>query len=331
MRNESSPIFSMVAAPVHSTRTCTVTVPATSANLGPGFDCLGLALELRNKLILTFSGPDLPFDGNTTAYSVHVAGVDKDKVPLDQSNLAIQAAEMLFRQLNCRPSAIEMRIENCIPVGSGLGSSSSAIIAGLVGANTLYDEAISRNELLRIAVLMEGHPDNVAPAMLGGLVLGVLPDEMNGPDELIVHRWDPPRLSAVVVLPDFFLLTSEARAVLPPVVSRSDAIFNTSRLALLIEALTTGRNQLLKVAMADKLHQSHRLNIIPGAMAAFEAAYHAGAEGVALSGAGPSLIAFSTGDPSSIAGSMVHAFLSAGLKSRVWVLETADRGVTITN
>lgn len=319
----------MEVAAITPHRSCTVSVPATSANLGPGFDCLGLALELRNRLLITRSGPDLPYDGHRTNYVVRATGVDMAKIPLDESNLAVQAAEVFFRHIDRRPTALEMQMENCIPVGSGLGSSSSAIVAGLVGANAVFDGPVSRHELLRMAVEMEGHPDNVAPAMLGGLVLGILPDETYGPKDLIVHRWDPPQLAAVIVLPDFHLLTAEARAVLPPTIRRSDAIFNASRVALLVESLTTGRYDWLRVAMGDRLHQSHRLGIIPGAAEAYQAAYLAGAQGVALSGAGPSLIAFSTGDLTPIAESMVNAFTTAGLGSRVWFLDPSEQGVTI--
>jgi homoserine kinase len=320
----------MASAPELLPRTVTVSVPATSANLGPGFDCLGLALDLRNELLLQTSGYELPFEGSDTAYEIAVDGVDADKVPIDRSNLAIEAAETLFRRLDRRLANLSMRMTNCIPVGSGLGSSSSAIIAGLVGANALLNNALSADYLLQMAVHMEGHPDNVAPAMLGGLVLGVLPDEAAGPPSLIVHRWEPPQLTAIIVLPEFRLLTSEARAVLPPTVTRQDAIFNASRLGLLIHALTTNDYRQLHVAMGDRLHQSHRLKIIPGATAAFEAAYEAGALGVALSGAGPSLIALAAADAHTIAQAMVAAFADAGLTSRVWILNPSPKGVTIS-
>lgn len=309
---------------------CLVSVPATTANLGPGFDCLGLALNLRNQIRFTRSGQDLPYDVHSTDYAITVSGIDAGKIPLDSSNLAIQAAESIFQRIGCRPMKLVMEMVNSIPVGSGLGSSSSAIIAGLSGAHALYGEPIEREDILGIAVAMEGHPDNVAPAMMGGLVLGVLPDPVSGPSELIVHRWDPPNLSAVVVLPDFHLLTSEARAVLPLTISRADAIFNTSRLGLLIHALTGGDTGLLQVAMSDRLHQNYRLRIIPGAQAALTAAYQAGASGVALSGAGPSLIAFTTGDGRSIARVMIGAFQDAGLDSRVWFLSPSAEGVNIS-
>lgn len=289
-----------------------------------------MALDLRNETRFSRSDEDLPYEGQSTQYAIAAAGVDAGKIPLDSSNLAIQAAEAVFQRIGRRPMELTMEMDNHIPVGSGLGSSSSAIIAGLAGANALYGEPLGPEELLRMAVSMEGHPDNVAPAMLGGLVLGVLPDPVSGPAELIVHRWNPPSLTAVVVLPHYHLLTSEARAVLPPTISRADAIFNTSRLGLLIHALTSGDTGRLRVAMADRLHQDYRLKIVPGAEAALTAAYAVGALGVALSGAGPSLIAFATDDGWPIAEAMIAAFRAAGLDSRAWLLSPSSEGVDIS-
>lgn len=307
----------------------TVSVPATTANLGPGFDCLGLALDLRNEFILERSAGDLAFGNHKTEYTIEAFGVDVDKIPLDKSNLVIEAAETLFRLINRRPKSLSLRLSNHIPVGSGLGSSSSAIIAGLAGGNALYNSPVPQEELLRIAVEMEGHPDNVAPAMLGGLVLGVLPDHGQGPTGLVINRWEPPDVSAVVVLPDFRLLTSDARAVLPTAIPRADAIFNLSRFGLLLHAFTSGDFTWLGVAMGDKLHQPYRLNIIPGAIDAYNSAVAHGALGVALSGAGPSLIALARENQQDIASAMVKAFKSAGLDCRIWHLTPSSQGVRI--
>lgn len=307
---------------------CTVSVPATSANLGPGFDCLGLALELRNEVTAARDGGILPFHGHETEYRVRVAGVDAEKVPPDRHNLVVTAIETVFRRVGRRATRVDVCIRNCIPVGSGLGSSSSAIVAGLVAGNALVGGQVSDDDLLRMAVEMEGHPDNVAPAMLGGLVLGVLPDANDGPADLIVRQMAPPQLRAVVVLPDFHLPTTEARAVLPRAITRAEAIFNTSRLGLLIHALTNQEYALLRVAMGDRLHQPQRLRLIPGALEAYRAAYNEGALGVALSGAGPSLLAF-TDSLDGIGQAMAEAFAAAGLSSRMWVLDPAKEGVTV--
>ncbi len=318
----------MTSAPFPSA--VTVSVPATTANLGPGFDCLGLSLDLRNELTLRFIGPLESFDATETAYTIDVHGVDAAKVPTDKRNLAVEAIESLFRHINRRPSAAHLDMVNCVPVGSGLGSSSSAIVAGLMAANALCDNVVAQEDIMRMAVEMEGHPDNVTPAILGGLVLGVLPDLTQGPERLTVRRWEPPALWAAVVLPDYRLLTTEARAVLPASVPRADAIFNAGRLALLIDVLTTGAFDQLRAAMGDRLHQQHRLDLIPGAVAAYDAAYAAGAQGVALSGAGPSLIAFTQHDPHPIVTAMVKTFAAAGMDSRSWILRPSAHGARVS-
>lgn len=310
-----------------TSRAVTVSVPATTANLGPGFDCLGLALDLRNEVTFVSGGPLLADEGQETEYQVTIDGLDREKVPAGRENLVISAAETIFSLAGVRPSRLDVRLFNRIPVASGLGSSSTAIVAGLVAANALVESGLSCHELLRIAVNMEGHPDNVAPAMLGGLVLGIQPDAQQGPSELLVYPMPPPNLMAIIVLPDYHFLTADARAALPTTLTRADAIFNTSRLGLLVHALTSGNFQQLRVAMGDRLHQTYRLHLIPGAFAAYDAAYKAGAAGVALSGAGPSLLALATGDEQAIARAMVDAFQSAGLASRVWILQPSSAGM----
>jgi homoserine kinase len=177
---------------------------------------------------------------------------------------------------------------------------------------------------------MEGHPDNVAPALLGGLVLGILPEESFTPESLIVKRLKPPNLTAVVVLPDFHLPTSEARAALPDRVSRRDAIFNVSRFGLLIHSLLTGDYRHLALGMTDRLHQPYRLPLIPGAEAALRAALESGALAAALSGAGPALIAFTDSNQDHIAEVMVSAFREAGLESRKWILNPTSSGVVFS-
>lgn len=310
-------------------QTVTVTVPATTANLGPGFDCLGLALELRNIVTLDGGARTLPFDSSLeTRVEVHVKGLDAEKIPLDRNNLLLTAANSIFMIAGRRPAELLVKMHNHIPVGSGLGSSSSAIVAGLLGANALMDAHLSQDQILEMAVEMEGHPDNVAPALLGGLVLGILSDPQMGPDRLLVRQLPPPDLKAVIVLPDILLSTSEARAVLPAKIDRSQAIFNASRFGLLLTSLLMKDYSQLAVAMADRLHQPYRLPLIPGADEAIIGAYDAGALGVALSGAGPSLIAFSSTATEKIAQAMISAFRTAGLNCRYWILDVAKTGAT---
>ena len=294
----------------------TITVPATSANLGPGFDCLGLALALYNRV--TFTAVSTP------TLTIEVTGLDVEKVPTDESNLIYQTANCLFERLGKRPSGLHIQQENNIPVGSGLGSSSTAVLAGLLGANALMDGTFTRSDLLALATAEEGHPDNVAPALLGGLVLGVM-------DGTAVHIEPLPIApqQVVIVTPDFQLLTKDARAALPTQISRQDAIFNASRLPLLIRALQTADYDKLAMAMQDRLHQPYRLPLIPGMADAFAAATVAGAAGVALSGAGPSLIAFAPDHHTEIAAAVTAVFQQNNLASRSWILPIETSGTQI--
>lgn len=294
----------------------TITVPATSANLGPGFDCLGLALQLVNTFVFSPNhGP---------GFTISASGVDAHKIHTGPENLIVKAANLVFNKAGKRPSTgIHVQIHNEIPVGSGLGSSSTAVLAGMFGANALAGTPFSRTELLQMAANLEGHPDNVAPAVHGGLILGVMDNKT-----LHVERIPVPPMQVVIVLPDVHLLTKEARAALPLAVPFPDAIFNSSRLALLIRALETADYAKLAIAMHDRLHQPYRLPLIPGMMAAFAAAREAGAAAVALSGAGPSLIAFAPDNHEQISQAVTAVFKKFNLASRSWILPIHTTGLT---
>lgn len=294
-----------------------VTIPATSANLGPGFDCLGLALALYNKV--TFTAVAEP------TWTITVSGVDAHKVATDGSNLVYQCAEWLFAKVGQRPSGLHIHQENQIPVGSGLGSSSTAVLAGLLGANEWCGRPFSTAQILQLATEKEGHPDNVAPALYGGLTLS-LANETG----LHVESFAVPDLQLVLVLPSFHLPTSQARAVLPTQVSRQDAIFNAARLPLVIQALQSADYDRLALGMQDKLHQPYRLPLIPGMEEAFTAVKAAGARAVALSGAGPSLIAFAPDNHQAIQQAATAVFAQAGLASRSWLLAVDRLGANCT-
>jgi len=296
----------------------TVSVPATTANLGPGFDCLGLSLNLRQEVTFVLQ--------QTPGLRITADGEDAHKIPRQESNLVYHAAEIIFQHLNWRPIGLHIQQRNHIPIGSGLGSSSSAVLAGMFGANALAGTPFSREEILQMATDLEGHPDNVAPAVYGGLVLGV-----QGSNGLVVERIHVPPLRVVVVLPDHQLLTDDARAVLPHRVKLKDAIFNSSRIGLLIRALESGNYDKLHAAMQDRLHQRYRIPLIPGMAEAFEAAREAGAAGVALSGAGPSLIAFGAERHEEIGEAAVAAFGRVGLSCRSWILTVDTRGVFLSD
>lgn len=293
-----------------------VMVPATTANLGPGFDCLGLALTLYNTVSLC------PLEAGL---KIEIEGEGAHLIPRDETNEVVQAAHLLFAHAGLPVPGLHLRQKNDIPVCSGLGSSAAAVMGGLMAANQLLPKPLSRATVLALATEMEGHPDNVAPALYGGLVLA----NRDG-DRLLVEALPVAPLQAVVALPDVELSTAEARAVLPLRVSLFDAAFNAGRTALLVQALIAGDYGKLGVAMQDRIHQRYRMPLIPGMDDAFEAARAAGASGVALSGAGPGVVAFAPGGHQRIADAMCRAFALAGVACRSWILSVDRVGSVVT-
>ncbi len=297
-----------------------VRVPATTANLGPGFDVLGLALDLWNETLWTPTT-----DGQIR---VTVSGEGEGILPQDATNPIVTAALSLYNLMGVPCEGLRVHCVNRIPLGSGLGSSSAALLSGLLGANALLGEPLSPQEILKIAIEMEGHPDNVAPAMLGGLVVSILHDGRVISIKLPARARRAP-IRATVVLPEWEFPTEYARSILPRTVDRQDAIFNISRSVLVVEALRTGDLDMLGKAMADRLHQPYRLPLIPGALPAMEAARRSGAAAVALSGAGPSLIAFSEEWTPEIGEAIRREFERAGLSARVFHLRVSERGARV--
>ncbi|HTX92672.1 MAG TPA: homoserine kinase [Anaerolineales bacterium] len=297
-------------------RVC-VRVPATTANLGPGFDSLGLALDLWNEAEFFQAG-----DGKI---SISIQGEGVGTLPTDETNAILGAALQLYTLVGKDAGGLTVRCLNRIPLVSGMGSSSAALLAGMLGANALLGKPFPREEILTMATQSEGHPDNVVPAMLGGLVASAIKD-----GEVVSRKLLVSPMSITVVMPDFYFPTKAAREILPEYVLRQDAIFNLSRAVLVIKALETGDLALLGEVMEDSLHQPYRLPLIPGALPAIEAAKVAGASAVALSGAGPSLIAFS-GQPadSRIGLAMQQAFQQAGLKARIFPLNISHSGASV--
>jgi homoserine kinase len=297
-----------------------VRVPATTANLGPGFDALGLALDLWNEAEFSPRA-----DGRIV---VMVRGEGAGSLPTDDHNLVAASALRVFEQAGERPPGLQINCHNTIPLASGLGSSAAAVLSGMLAANALLDGRFDQAALLEIAIQAEGHPDNVAPALLGGLVVCMADGE-----HVRLHRLAPRSgrrpIFVTVVLPECDFPTQAARAVLPVQVKRQDAIFNISRAVLVAEALCGGDLGLLGSAMEDRLHQPYRLPLIPGALAAMEAARGAGAAAVALSGAGPSLAAFSAHEDPAIGQAMQRAFAAAGISARIFDLRPSDSGAEI--
>jgi homoserine kinase len=233
-------------------RTVEVRVPATSANLGPGFDTLGLALSVYDELtVSSLDGPQI---------DIAVEGTGADEIPTDESNLILRTIRYAYEAVGRKAPGIRIRARNGIPHGRGLGSSGSAVVAGLLAAKGLLEgvATFSDADLLRLATEIEGHPDNVAPALFGGLTIAWTDDETPWHKKLLVHRG----VSPLVFVPDRTMSTSTARSVLDPAVSREDAVFNVSRSALLIAALTQSPD-LLMAATEDRLHQNSRAAAMP--------------------------------------------------------------------
>ena len=215
----------------------TVSVPATTANLGPGFDCLGMALDVWNTITFTTGG---------TGFSV--TGQGADNLPAGQDNFISSAFAVPFEKTGAPVEDVEIVCRNKIPVGRGLGSSSAAVVAGIVAANVLCGSPFTQEELLNMAADVEGHPDNVASAFFGGLQIVV-----NGSDGIIASAVPLPKgLDAVLFVPDQPVITQEARSLLPPKIDRDDAVFNIGRVGLLINALATGDLSLLRTATEDR-------------------------------------------------------------------------------
>jgi len=252
-----------------------IRVPATSANLGPGFDCLGLALDLWNEIAFEEAGQ----------LKYRATGEGAEKLNKGSRNLLTKSYARLFEVCGRKMNGVHIAARNEIPMSSGLGSSAAAIVAGIFGANEMLGRPMDTNDLLKLATEIEGHPDNVAPALLGGLVVSVMKT-----NEIITRRYEIPELTVVIVKPDVEWLTKTARAVLPKSVSRADAVHNIGRAALVVDALRKGDLDLLQLVMEDRIHQPYRLRHISGGMAAYKCAKKHGA--AALSGAGPSIIVF---------------------------------------
>ncbi len=301
--------------------TVRVKVPASTANLGPGFDVLGLALEHHNEVELSaWEKPVAP------PLALQVEGEGATQLPLNHTNLVARAARRALEKIGRRLSALRLRLVNRIPLARGLGSSSAAIVGGLVAVNAGLGSPLSQEDLLRLAADMEGHPDNVAPALLGGLCVSAAADGR-------VHCLSLKEpglfrgLSAVVCVPSFELSTEKARHVLPDRVSRADAVFNGARVALFLAALQQRRHDLLQEAMEDRLHQPYRKKLVPGFDEVLAAARKAGAWGAALSGAGPSVLALSPKDRAAAVGEAMSAAFRRREVSSLWLdLKVSARG-----
>ncbi|MEG4206871.1 homoserine kinase [Microcoleus sp. Pol7_A1] len=349
--------------------TVTVTVPATTANLGPGFDCIGAALSLYNRFQFSRLEPSA-----TEKLKITVTGQEAAKVKTDDSNLAYQAFLKLYDRLQKSPPPVAIHIDMQVPLARGLGSSATAIVGGLVGANQLAGAPLSQVEVMQLAIELEGHPDNVVPALLGGcrlaasntppqppLTKGGLREEFplreaglteQSPLDLDAEILPSPPLSKggqgggswqicdipwhpnivpVVAIPDFELSTAEARRVLPADYSRADAIFNAAHLGLLLRALETGNENWLRCALQDKIHQPYRQSLIKGYEAVQQAALNARACGMVISGAGPTLLALTDAtNADAVVREMAAAWMEFGVKADVRAIDLDTQGAQVS-
>ncbi|NJR38605.1 MAG: homoserine kinase [Leptolyngbyaceae cyanobacterium CSU_1_4] len=299
----------------------TITVPATTANLGPGFDCLGAALSLYNRFQFSLLPPD------ETAITIEVTGSEAEGVVRDESNLAYQAFAYFYQQIGQMPPPVHLAIALEVPLARGLGSSATAIVGGLLGANALAGSPVSQERLMEMAIALEGHPDNVVPALMGGCRLSASSQASSWTIcEVPWHR----NIVPIVAIPNFELSTAEARRVLPQTYSRADAIFNMAHLGLLLRGLETGRADWLSTALQDRIHQPYRQPLIQGYEAVQKRAIAAGAYGMVISGAGPTLLAIAPlAQAADVEQGMAIAWAEAGVRVQAQVLQLDTTGAFV--
>lgn len=272
-----------------------VKVPATSANLGPGFDCLGLALPIHN--IVTIEEKVLPGSGNEIYIISNNKSIEEnaiEQIPTDENSMVYKAIEMLYSLTGQVPTDLKITIETQIPIAKGLGSSASVIVGGLMAANGMLSNPADEAALLSIATEVESHPDNITPAIVGGLTASTIEED----GSVIYHKLEwPEEWHITLCIPDYELQTEISRSVLPKEVPMQDATFNTMRMAMFVEAIRNKDTKLMKFAMKDKLHEQYRTKLLPGFSDIKQALkYQENVLGCVLSGAGPTILIISYGN-----------------------------------
>ncbi len=294
-----------------------ICVPATSANLGAGFNCLGMALELYNTLQMqeTCSGLE-----------IEISGEGKDVLPKDKKNLSFQAADKVFKMCGYIPKGLKIKVNNHIPIARGLGSSAASIVAGTVAANEICKKNLSQEELMQICAELEGHADNIVAAFLGGLTICGYKDNKLIYKNFFVRYG----IRTIIAIPqNLEIKTRDAIAILPKKVPLEDAVFNLSRIAFFVSGIISDDLGAVGLGMEDHLHQPYRKALIPGLEDVFEAAKKAGAHGVSLSGAGSSVVVITNRYPQPIGVAMKKAFRRNGIKAKVMILDADNEGVKV--
>ena len=295
-----------------------VDVPATTANIGPGFDCLGAALDLNNRFELRV------VEGGVDRFDLLIEGPEGSHLRGGPDNLIYRSAQRVWREAGVEPVGLEARVRLAVPPARGLGSSAAAIVAGLIGANALIGDLLSREKLLELAIVIEGHPDNVVPSLLGGLCLTAKTAVPNW--RVMRSEWHPSVL-AVVAIPGIRLSTSEARRAMPRSIPIPDAVTNLGSLTLLLRGLRTGDGELIEAGMHDRIHEPYRWGLIQGGREVRQAAPDAGAWGCVISGAGPSLLALASEERAHEVGeAMELTWQACGVTSRHAVLGLQQSG-----
>lgn len=251
-----------------------IKIPATSANIGSGFDSLGIALTMYNEVMLEESD------------EISIESLDNVKIPTNENNLVYWSAKKLYEECGKKIPGLKIKQVNNIPIARGLGSSSACIVAGLLGANRFLGSPLSKNEIINLASKIEGHPDNTTPAITGGLVTSAIEGEKVYSVTVPVAK----NIRFAVMVPPFELKTDLARSVLPQSYSKDDVVYNLSRAALMTASLFSGNLENLRVAVSDKIHQPYRAKFIHGFENIFRLSYELGSYGTYISGAGPSII-----------------------------------------
>lgn len=296
-----------------------VRVPATTANLGPGYDTLGMAVSMFLEV---------HFELSREHSTVHAEGLDCEQLSSAiEDHLIFQSADFVFQKAGQPRPPLQLFIKNGIPVGKGMGSSAAAIAAGMFGANVLLGEPFTMEQLINWAVQREGHADNVVPALVGGLTVNLF----NGKEVFYEKLTVPPDLQLIILVPDFTLPTQKSRSVLPEQIPLEQAVASMQRSCLLVAGLAKGRLEHLRWSMNDRLIEPLRKQFVPGFDQVVEAARKAGALATVMSGAGPSIIAFSEDKPDDIGAAMLEAFHRGGNKGQIFYPAPCEIGAQIIN
>ena len=303
-----------------------VKVPATTANLGPGFDSIGLALPIFNTI--TVEETIMPGTGIEINIIDETHEQDIISIPTDENNVVYKAIELLYNSIGQTPSELKITIKTQIPIARGLGSSAAVIVGGLIAANELLGKPADEAALLSIATEIENHPDNITPAVVGGFVVSSLED-----DGSVVYskmNW-PKDWNITVCIPYYELSTSIARSVLPQEVPMKDAIFNLKHVGMLVQAVNTNDEKLMKIALHDRLHQPYREKLVPGFREISEALKHEdNVLGVVISGAGPSILVISSGNHlDKIKETVSKVWADLNVKSKILTLQVEQNGATV--